>query len=257
MKKTFFGYKGSVDLKLTINNRIFELKTHNNGTDYLKKAFTKWLTGNSNTFDIPQFVDLKRQENDNFITCLNQDIAVTGKVFLQTTDDDLKLNNAWVARFNAAIPYSAVAFSGNFDGFDEGKFRLYLLSGWDSSESTYHDLAYIDLKVGSDSEISNFSPGTQMVIEWNMTLLNLEDFGIPEDDDSNNSNSNNNSNNSTGNYTSNNSNDTSNTNDENNSNNNQLDNSETGNIEGPSNITGNEGDDSGGDNEINPYTPIS
>lgn len=170
-----FGYRGSVTLNILIKDKIITLKKYNKGTEYLKKAFAKWLTGNFQPFDIPETLDFRYASSSepidsDFVTCLNQEIGLTGKVFVKATDENLSLEDAWVARFSASIPFSALSHN-SFSNTES--YRLYLTGSYDSEESTYHDLAYIPI---DDEDLQNFTQGTQMIVEWNMELLNWEDY---------------------------------------------------------------------------------
>ena len=53
------------------------------------------------------------------------------------------------------------------------KYRIYLYSGYDSSDSNepYHDIAYLNI---SANDLSRIVPGTQAIIEWVMQVKNLE-----------------------------------------------------------------------------------
>jgi len=43
---TSFGYKGMVNLKLKIKDKVINISQHNTGTNYLFKSIYKFLTGN-------------------------------------------------------------------------------------------------------------------------------------------------------------------------------------------------------------------
>lgn len=182
MNETSLGYKGIVQIKLRIKDKIVDLTIKNNGTDYFKKAFCKFLTGNyGGSSDIPQMLDLRRKVEEasveKWTTCLNQEIILSGKTYLLTTDSSLGINNNWVARFNAAIPYSALLDPISDD--DTGEYRFYLYGSFDNKdvEERYHDLAYIDIDAQS---LSNITEGTQALLEWSMQLLNVDEISEGE-----------------------------------------------------------------------------
>lgn len=174
MNRDRLFYKGSVKVKIKINNKYYTVYNHNSGTEYLQKSFCKFLTGNyGGEPDIPQLIDLRRQDPtySQWTTCLNQEIGLTGKTYLKTTDAELGLNDVWVARFTAAIPYSTL-IANVTEGFTN--FRLYLYGSFDGDDSSerYHDLAYIDI---SKETVEKITPGTQALIEWSMQLLNYDE----------------------------------------------------------------------------------
>ena len=177
MNTTNLGYKGIVKFKLKIGGKIFNLTSFNNGTDYLKKSFCKFLTGNyGGNPDTPQLLDLRKFDTDanKWITCLNQEIVLTGKTYLQTTDEALGINNNWVARFTAAIPFASL-IEKILDS-DTHQYRFYLYGSFDESDISerYHDLAYVNVTAESLSQITE---GTQALLEWSMQLLNYDEVG--------------------------------------------------------------------------------
>lgn len=177
MNKTDLSYRGIVKFKLKIGDKTVSVTQKNNGTDYLKKAVCKFLTGNyGGNADIPQLLDLRQKlagtDPERWITCLNQEIVLTGKTYLQTTDSELGIDNNWVARFTAAIPYAALLEPISDASTDQ--YRFYLYGAYDSADvyERYHDLAYIDIDAPS---LSRITPGTQALVEWSMQILNLDE----------------------------------------------------------------------------------
>ena len=178
MNNVNFGYKGVASLKLKINDKIFEIEHTNNGTDYLKKSFCKFLSGNyGGNADIPQLLDLRVFDDSasKWLTCLNQEIVLTGKTYLQTSDPQLGIDNSWVARFTAAIPYASLLEP--ISDTDSREFRFYLYGTFDSTDvnERYHDLAYIPVEASS---LSRITEGTQALLEWSMQLLNMNEVTI-------------------------------------------------------------------------------
>lgn len=177
MNKTSLNYKGSIKVNLKIGDKIVTLTGFNNGTDYLKKSFCKFLSGNyGGEPDIPQMFDLRKYDTVNHIwrSCLNQEIILSGKTYLKTTDSELGINDNWVARFTAAVPYAALVEP--IDESDTGDYRFYLYGSFDSSDvnERYHDLAYIPVE---PSSLSRITPGTQALVEWSMQILNVDEIG--------------------------------------------------------------------------------
>ena len=176
MNGTRLSYKGTVKVKIKINNKYYTIYKHNNGTEYLQKSFCKFISGNyGGDSDIPQLIDLRKEDGyGNWTTYLNQELGLTGKTYLKTTDAELGLDDVWVARFTAAIPYSVLIDPKPIAETDTGHYRLYLYSSFDVEEQSYHDLAYIDI---SAEALSQITPGTQALVEWSMQLL---DYIEPE-----------------------------------------------------------------------------
>ena len=176
MNTTNLGYKGIVKLDLKIGDKVVTFKSFNNGTDYLKRAFCKFLSGNyGGNPDIPQMIDLRKYDetNDIWRTCLNQEIVLSGKTYLKTSDSELGVDNNWIAKFTAAIPYAALIEP--IQQSDTSDYRFYLYGAFDSNDvnERYHDLAYISIDATS---LSRISPGTQALVEWSMQLLNTDEI---------------------------------------------------------------------------------
>ena len=58
---TQFAYSGQVNVKLKINGKLYEVKEHNEGLNYLMYIFAVWITGNmSNESFVPQYIDLRK-----------------------------------------------------------------------------------------------------------------------------------------------------------------------------------------------------
>ena len=175
------AYQGNVNVKLVIGGKIINIESHNEGTDFLKKSICKFLSGNyGGEADTPQSLDLREYdaEAEKWITCLNQEILLTGKKYLLTNDDALGITNNWVARFTSAIPNDALRhtnFSSNV------QYRLYLVSGFDKdnpdASHRYNDMAYVQI---SYEALNRITPGTQALVEWNMQILNIDEVPIPE-----------------------------------------------------------------------------
>ena len=177
MNTTDLNYKGVAKVSIKIGDKIVTLNSFNNGTDYLKKSFSKFLTGNyGGNADIPQMLDLRKYDSDNDIwrSCLNQEIVLSGKTYLKTTDIELGINDNWVARFTAAVPYASLIEP--IQPNDTSSYRFYLYGSFDTEDvnERYHDLAYINVDVSS---LSRITTGTQALIEWSMQLLNTDEIG--------------------------------------------------------------------------------
>lgn len=175
--KTRLTYRGDVAVRLKIGSKVIDVKGYNSGTAYLKKSICKFLSGNyGGAPDIPQMIDLRKKDSSmpdvpaSWKTCLNQEIILTGKTFLIEDNNDLGINNNWVARFTAAIPRAALIDAISADDVTNS-YRLYLYGSFDelNISERYHDLAYIDISAES---LSRITPGTQALIEWSMQILN-------------------------------------------------------------------------------------
>lgn len=158
---TNVAYLGNVKIRLKIKDKIFEIINHNEGLPELSKSFAKFITGGLITVeDIPQYLDLRKYIDNNWQSQLNTRISLSGKYF----DYDESIGN-WVARLTGVI--SANYLSNPISRDDTSTYRLYLLSG----SNPPAPLAFIE--IGADT-LSNLTPGTQAIIEWNMQLVNIE-----------------------------------------------------------------------------------
>lgn len=164
--KTIVKYKGYVQLKIKINDKVITVKDHNNGLPYLQKVFCNFLIGNLITIeDIPECLDVRRQENGSspWVSYLLSKIHLTSKSWNIETEGGV---DNYIATFTAVIPSTSLIQP--ISKSDTGNFRLYLQTGALSPTTGYNDLAYLDI---SAEELSKISPGTQAIIEWSMKLL--------------------------------------------------------------------------------------
>lgn len=178
MVSTYLGYRGIVQFKLRIGDKVICVARKNNGTDYLLKSFCKFLSGNyGGNADIPQLFDLRKrvsEDPEKWETCLNQEIVLTGKTYFKTSDSQLGIDNSWVARFTASIPYSTLVEA--ISDTDTTPYRFYLYGSYDTNDISerYHDLAYIPVTAEA---LSRITEGTQALVEWTMQILNSDEVG--------------------------------------------------------------------------------
>lgn len=175
---TDITYKGTVSVKLQIGNKVVAIQSKNTGTDYLKQAICKFLSGNyGGNPDIPQRIELRKRVEvagggERWSNILNEEIFLSGKTFLKTTDELLGIHDNWVARFTAAIPHSAL-MEAVLPG-DNDNYRLYLVGAFDDSniQERYHDLAYIAVDA---ADVARITSGTQALVEWSMQILQAQE----------------------------------------------------------------------------------
>lgn len=171
--ETNLSYTGNVSVKLLINDKVVEINDHNLGLPYLMKAFAKFVTGNySGESDIPQFLDLRKFVDTEGVqeweTSLNQRVPLSGRLF-EYNEKQSPPN--WIAKFTGVINHSVLKDTILEDSLE--KYRIYLYSGYDSSDSNehYHDIAYLNI---SAKDLARIVPGTQAIIEWVMQVKNPE-----------------------------------------------------------------------------------
>lgn len=153
-------YKGNVKLKLKIKDKLIELDVKNAGLPALQLAFCKFVTGNTTTAaDIPCYIDLRKQIVGSYLSILFGRMPLSGKYYEPSSGD-----SAYIARFTATISYESL----QEDIDSSSNYRLYLYSG-NSGTSGYYDLAFVDV---SSDLLASLQPGTQIIIEWTMKLLN-------------------------------------------------------------------------------------
>lgn len=150
---TSFGYKGMVNLKLKIKDKVINISQHNTGTNYLFKSIYKFLTGNYEKPDIPTYLDLREEVQNTWISRLNTDIRLSAGNY---TDSQASVNG--IIRFDNIIGTS----------ISSGTFRLYLMSDY-NSQSVRQDLAYISI---SAEDLSKITAGINLIVEWVMTVTN-------------------------------------------------------------------------------------
>jgi len=169
MNSTNLGYKGIVNAKLNIGNKIVELKNHNEGTPTLFKSFARFLTNNSvYAVDTPQYLDLQYKENKagaDWKTWLSKTISFTGREYYY----DEEFSN-WAAKFSAVIIHSNLIQTITDSMDEEGTFRLVMYSGTNEDIQKPQDLAYL---VVSSKDLARIVPGTQAIIEWVMMVTNV------------------------------------------------------------------------------------
>lgn len=165
-------YSGNVYTTIKIGNKIIELNNHNSGTVFLKKLFTKLITGNfEGAQDTPSFLDLRWYDNatETWLPALSSQIPLTSKTYAWNSD-----KNNWVAEFNAVIDHSNLI--EDIESNSSKEYRLFLQSGYDPlggidplNIEYYHDIASLDVLA---NDLSKIVPGTQAIISWQMQLLN-------------------------------------------------------------------------------------
>ena len=159
-----FIYEGQVKIKLKIKDKIVDIyDNHNAGLPGLSRMFAKCVVSATISIsDTPQYLDLRVSSSDDWsssTSCLYNKISLSGKYY----EFDAGENN-WVGKLTGVI--SAVNLKNTVASGSTENYRLYLVSG--GSEEI--QLAYLDMDTQT---LSNLTPGTQAIIEWNMQLKNV------------------------------------------------------------------------------------
>lgn len=152
-------YRGQVEVKMRVNNKLITIGRHNEGTIDLFKSFAKFLTNNANQReDTPQYLDVQYQtEQGDWKSLLIKDslsiesatwTGVTATFIIPLTFDDLIR--------------TVVAD----DGYT---YRLVLYSGDARDNLKNKALAYLEIE---SKELARISPGTRALIEWSMKVMN-------------------------------------------------------------------------------------
>lgn len=162
---TSLTYTGRVDIKLKIRNKIIGMEKHNEGDEWLFKAFAKFVTGNSNTEgDIPKYLDIRESNAGGWVSILTTPVELTRRYF----DNDS--NYGWTGILHGSIAYENLL--STIPDTSTGNYRIYLISGYDTDPGQvgqYHDLAHTDI---SAVALSNIAPGVQLLVDWNMSISN-------------------------------------------------------------------------------------
>lgn len=175
MNLTELQYQGTVKLYIKVKDKVIELKKHNNGTAALQELFAKFMSSwlekitpdsemNRNNWNdarsyLPRYIDLRRSADKvEWSTCLLNRINITGRKAVINED------NEWVARFTSTIRYQDLI--DTIDATDTDTFRFYMYTVGEDAR-TIVDLAYLDVTA---IDVAKLSPGTQIIIEWDMKL---------------------------------------------------------------------------------------
>lgn len=152
-------YKGKVNVKLRIKDKVVSINNHNAGLKPLSLSFAKFITGNPITEnDIPVYLDLTKAhtENDPAVSMLITKVRLSGRYFELDSETD-----TYVAKFNAVISNSSL--TETISRSDTSIFKLVLCT----AGTPQTPLATMDV---SAETLSLITPGTQAIIEWTMML---------------------------------------------------------------------------------------
>ena len=165
MNVTNAWYKGSVEVKLKIKDKVFSYNAHNEGLPGLFESFARTMSGNyRGDCDIPKYVDVRKLvsgTDDEYLSFLTINrLPLTGASW--SVND----YGEFVANFTAIISSDMLYSSVPNDSTDT--FMLYLLT--DTEDKTgKRDLARIELPA---EQLSRVVPGVNAIIEWSMKLTN-------------------------------------------------------------------------------------
>lgn len=156
-------YNGEVAVRFKIRDKITERQYHNNGTMLLKRMFAMALCGDSTSLKYtPAFIDLRTGSGDVWESALKTKVTVSAPTYGK---DISGTEQTWYGMFSAIIPHTLL----KSDISIATTYRLYLISGYKASDDGDYDLAYIEV---SGADLAGLTPGTQVLIEWRMSLLN-------------------------------------------------------------------------------------
>lgn len=156
-------YNGEVAVRFKIGNKITARQYHNNGTMLLKRLFAMALCGNANAVKyMPAFIDLRQEGATAWESILKTKVAVSAPTYGK---DTANTEQTWYSMFSAIIPYMLLKASVSTSSV----YRLYLTSNYIANDDENYDLAYIEI---SGTDLAGLEPGTQVLIEWQMSLLN-------------------------------------------------------------------------------------
>ena len=164
--KTNLSYRGDVTIKLTIGDKIIEYKNHNAGLPALMKSLCKFLVGQGNPAEIPEYLDLKRRlagSGEPWDSYITQQVScgTSGRIYEFDTD----VNN-WVARYTFSIPYAILVDYVEIDDTAH-EYRLVLYA--ENPDGSQLELAYLPV---SPAELSRITPGIQAIVEWSLQIKN-------------------------------------------------------------------------------------
>lgn len=164
---TQFAYSGQVNVKLKINGKLYEVKEHNEGLNYLMYIFAVWITGNmSNESFVPQYIDLRKvyEEEGEEIerSFFNYFSTITAKRYYSD-------NNEWYAEYTSVISSEQLLQTVLPD--DSSTYYLYLMTDYDDSNEIerQHDLARLII---TPKTLALITPGITATIVWSMKLVN-------------------------------------------------------------------------------------
>ena len=164
MNKTSLIYKGVVDVRLIIGDKVIDISNHNQGTPNLMKILAMFLSGNGNNSLTPQYLDVRRKNTtdadvpENWETCCFHEISASSRIYEY-------VDSNWQSVFTFSL--SSSNLTDYVDASDTShNYRFYLCS---KEDVNLVELAYLDATV---DELSKITPGIQATIEWRMQISN-------------------------------------------------------------------------------------
>jgi len=165
MNITNTWYKGTVNVKLKIKDRVFNYNAHNEGLPGLFESFARIMSGNyRGDCDIPKYIDIRKLvagTQDTYLSYLTLNR-------LPLTGANWSVNDAgeFVANFTATI--SSDMLYSSVPATSTDTFKLYLITD-NESKTGKRDLARLDIPA---EQLSRIVPGVNAIIEWSMKLTN-------------------------------------------------------------------------------------
>lgn len=165
MNITNTWYKGTVNVKLKIKDRVFSYNAHNEGLPDLFESFARIMSGNyRGDCDIPKYIDIRKLVSGTQDTYLSY--LTLNRLPLTGSSWSINDNNEYVANFTAII--SSDMLYNQVPATSTDTFKLYLTT--DNEDKTgKRDLARLDIPA---EQLSRIVPGVNGIIEWSMKLTN-------------------------------------------------------------------------------------
>ena len=167
-----FRYSGKVTIKSIWQDRIVHSQHFNNGTELLFKAYSMAMAGYDITELLPSFINVGYISDNKFESVMTNEDGVS----VTRTYTNARINESDEPRpiTRVTTTFTRNMFNNKLSG-NSNSLRLHLDTLVKNSDGN-NTLAQIEL---SDDEsntfrnlISNSSPGTQIIIVWDLYIRN-------------------------------------------------------------------------------------
>lgn len=165
MNITQTWYKGTVNVKLKIKDRVFNYNAHNEGLPGLFESFARIMSGNyRGDCDIPKYIDIRKLVAGTEDTYLS--FLTLNRLPLTGANWSVNDKGEFVANFTATV--SSDMLYSSVPATSTDTFKLYLITD-NESKTGKRDLARLDIPA---EQLSRIVPGVNAIIEWSMKLTN-------------------------------------------------------------------------------------
>lgn len=159
------GYSGFLNIKLKHKGKEFPFLFVNSGTQFLFDTITKFLAGYTVYDCVPKYFDLQTKVDNQYITCLQSQIRLTGAVYGDAAEAKRSsLNESKTAE--GRVMYNAIVT------YEDKSSRTTLNSPRvvlkDASNNIIAFIESSELQTVWDSIVR----GTEAVMEWTMVFKN-------------------------------------------------------------------------------------